>query len=190
MNAAQKDYILSAPRRERESFRKIRTFTGRYVNPLEMRAADVNIVDIAHALANLCRYTGHCPQHYSVAQHSVDVSMRIARVMPDNYALQMAGLLHDAGEAYFNDIASPVKSDPRMQWYKDAEHETTRLIFCVFGLNPDLLQHVKTYDDDAFLAEAKSFWNKNEEPTIFPYRVIAGTKRQFLLRFEQLKRQL
>lgn len=63
----------------------------------------IDIEDIAYALSNLCRYTGHVRKFYSVAEHCVHVS----NLLPPNLALD--GLLHDAAEAYLNDLASPVK---------------------------------------------------------------------------------
>lgn len=80
------------------------TYTGRRFDLLAPRAEDVDMRDIAHALANLCRFNGHCRRHYSVAQHSVLVS----HLVPEEYAL--FGLLHDAGEAYVGDVLSPLKA--------------------------------------------------------------------------------
>lgn len=82
---------------------RIRTFTGRLVNPFAMLAADFDIVDIAHALANTCRFGGHCPEFYSVAQHSVHVAS-----LCDGEA-RLYGLLHDAAEAYLGDVVGPLK---------------------------------------------------------------------------------
>lgn len=45
-----------------------------------------------------------------------------------------------------------------MAWYRNAEHSTTKLIFCCFGLDPDLLELTKPLDDECFFAEARSFW--------------------------------
>lgn len=84
----------------------ILTHTRRWVDPTAMAAADIDIRDIAHALAMKCRYSGHCPGFYSVAQHSVIVS-RLCEKNP------LAGLLHDAHEAYLADIATPVKRSLR-----------------------------------------------------------------------------
>lgn len=81
----------------------IQTYTGRQVFPLAPDPEQIDIHDIAHALANLCRFTGHTRQFYSVAQHSVLVAREI------NPEFAAWGLMHDAAEAYINDIARPIK---------------------------------------------------------------------------------
>jgi uncharacterized protein len=151
------EYSTRIPRDAQERNGKIRTFTGLYVNPLKLRATDIRIADTAHHLSNICRYTGACPAHYNVAHHSILVARRLMYwgAPPQ---LQLAGLLHDAAESYFNDLASPVKHDPRMKWYRDMEHEATRMIFCVFGLDPDLLPATKEADDAVFRDEVATWW--------------------------------
>src|SRR5574338_265665 len=55
----------------------IETFSGKmldYENPTENM---IDIVDIAHALSQICRFTGHCKQHYNVAQHSYLASYHV-----------------------------------------------------------------------------------------------------------------
>lgn len=86
----------------------ILTFTGRRVWPLDPRPEDICIEDIAHALALTCRFTGHCREFYSVAQHSVLVSHYVEDEGGDA-AQQLGALLHDASEAYLPDVARPVK---------------------------------------------------------------------------------
>jgi uncharacterized protein len=147
------EYILSIPRDQQDGRRKIRTFTGRYVDPLELRAEDICITDIAHHLSIINRYTGASPEPYSVAQHSVLGTEYYCA--PED---KLAFLLHDASEAYFNDIASPVKHDPRMEWYRELEHNAGKLIFSVFGLDPNLLEATKLVDDAMFRREVESWW--------------------------------
>lgn len=69
----------------------------------------INIEDIAHSLAFQCRFTGHCKEYYSVAQHSVYVCQQV--LVTDNpFKIRLAALLHDAAEAYLGDVASPIKA--------------------------------------------------------------------------------
>ena len=60
----------------------------------------VSIENLAHALSNLCRFTGHCRRFYSIAEHSVKVSYLVPT---------LTGLMHDAHEALTNDLSKPVK---------------------------------------------------------------------------------
>ena len=52
----------------------LQTVSGRWVNPFDPDPEQLDIGDIARALANQCRFGGHCRVFYSVAQHSVIVS--------------------------------------------------------------------------------------------------------------------
>lgn len=85
----------------------IQTFTGRAFDLHEPKAEQVSIEDIAHSLALVTRYTGHCAWHYSVAQHSVLVAEIVAATEP---RLALAALLHDSAEAYCGDWSSPLKA--------------------------------------------------------------------------------
>lgn len=81
----------------------IQTYMGRVFDLNNPTPDMVDPIDVAHALSNLCRFSGHTVDHYSVAQHSVIVSYHV----PEYLAL--AGLLHDAAEAYVGDVAKPLK---------------------------------------------------------------------------------
>lgn len=80
------------------------TFLGNRYYPLEGRIDQLDIEDIAHGLAYQCRFNGQTSDFYSVAQHSI----LVAQLLPDH--LQLAGLLHDAGEAFLGDLVSPIKA--------------------------------------------------------------------------------
>jgi hypothetical protein len=67
------------------------------------RVEDVHVEHIAHHLAQINRFTGAARRPYNVAQHSC----LVARLLPPR--LRLAGLLHDAHEAYTGDWSSPLK---------------------------------------------------------------------------------
>jgi len=113
--------------------------------PLNPRPEQFDIEDIAHALSMICRFGGHSRQFYSVAEHSYHVS----RICPPEVAL--AGLLHDAAEAYVGDLIRPIKHEPELARYREVEDELLRLIFINEGLPPFIPTDVK-YADNRMLA--------------------------------------
>jgi len=81
----------------------ITTFTGKKFHLFDPQLDEICIEDIAHALSLICRFGGHLPEHYSVAQHSVLVSQLVRN---ENC---LEGLLHDAEETYIGDMVRPLK---------------------------------------------------------------------------------
>lgn len=81
----------------------IRTFSGRMVNLVSPTWRDIEIRDIAHALSQINRFTGHTHRPYTVAEHSILASFT------NHSELALEKLLHDAHEAYIGDISSPLK---------------------------------------------------------------------------------
>lgn len=128
----------------------IQTYTGRKVYPLRMTAADIDLRDIAHALALKCRFTGHCERFYSVAQHSVMVSQHVSP------GWRAAALLHDAAEAYLPDVASPLKRsllfvttvEEPMLFFKEVERTVLNAVCEKFGIEPETNwpAEIKQYD--------------------------------------------
>lgn len=131
----------------------ITTYTGKKFYPLSPRPEDVNIRDIAHALSNICRFTGHCPKFYSVAQHSVLVSQALSE---EN---KLMGLLHDASEAYISDISQPVKHHGDFTAYRVIENRLMAAILEAFGLDdePNQYNEVRDIDNLILRNEAKEF---------------------------------
>ncbi len=72
----------------------IQTLSGKKFDYLNSTTDDVEIEDIANALSHICRFSGHLPEFYSVAQHSVLCS----QIVPPDFAFE--ALMHDAAEAY------------------------------------------------------------------------------------------
>ncbi|SHJ71538.1 hypothetical protein SAMN05444159_1299 [Bradyrhizobium lablabi] len=116
----------------------IQTALGRQFWPIDPRADEVFIDDIAHALSMLCRFGGHCLRFYSVAEHSVLLSRAAA---PEH---KLWALLHDASEAYLVDVPRPLK--PFLAGYKEAEDKIMRAVCERFGLDADMPTAVKEFD--------------------------------------------
>lgn len=124
----------------------IETYTGRRFFFLNPNPDDIDYEDIAHALSNNCRYTGHSREFYSVAEHSVYVS----RLCSTDNAL--VGLLHDSAEAYLTDIASPIK--PYLTNYKDMENVLLTAILMKHGLETTFPDEIKKADLQQLSTEA------------------------------------
>ena len=109
----------------------ITTYSGVRFRPLFPNADAILIDDIAHSLANQCRFAGHARLFYSVAEHSVRVS-QLCR--PED---ALWGLLHDASEAFLCDVPAPLKALPAFEAYRAAECDLQQLIVVRFGLAPE-----------------------------------------------------
>jgi uncharacterized protein len=123
----------------------IRTVSGIYVNVFEPTAEMICIEDIAHALSMQCRFGGHLPFFYSVAQHSLFCCDQV----DDEHKL--AALLHDASEAYLLDIPRPIKN--RLANYKEIENGLMYEIANKFGFQWPLHEKVKEVDELALQME-------------------------------------
>jgi hypothetical protein len=114
------------------------TYTGKYVNPLRPLAKDICIEDIAHSLSQICRFGGHCRFSYSVAQHSLLVCDLVGKriINERRKEIQLWGLLHDAAEAYYGDIISPIKNNPSFyNIFMQTERELNNCICCKLNVN-------------------------------------------------------
>lgn len=125
----------------------ILTWTGKTFRPLRPDPAAVDLRDIAHALSLLCRFNGHCREFYSVAEHSV----RVSHAVPPSDAL--AGLLHDAAEAYVSDVPRPVKD--QLEGLRDREDDLLEVIFAALGVPWPVPPSVKVFDDRLLATELR-----------------------------------
>lgn len=123
----------------------IQTFTGKQFWPLDPKPEEIDIVDIAHALSNLCRYGGHCEKFYSVAEHSYWVSKQCSN---EN---KLWGLLHDAAEAYLVDMPKPIKK--YLFEYHNIELGLEKAIAERFDLEFPIPMEVKRIDKGILICE-------------------------------------
>jgi hypothetical protein len=131
------------------------TYTGKQFYPMDPRPEDINIVDIAHALSLTCRFSGHCAEFYSVAQHSV----LVASLCSKENALY--GLLHDASEAYLTDMPRPMKHGTDFgKLYKEAEARAMRAICDKFGLPHEEPAEIKQHDQTLLFTEQRDLMSR------------------------------
>jgi hypothetical protein len=176
---------------------EILTYTGRYVNPLRLSPGDVDINDIAHALSMQCRYSGHTREFYSVAQHSVLCVEYLNNRGADLMILKQA-LLHDAAEAYIQDMARPLKEDPEFGYqYRETEAWIEQAIAAAFDVEWPWEPAVKEADLALLALERQELMPQNgvwglldgiSVPSDFP--IVSWppevAKRAFLDRFRDL----
>lgn len=145
----------------------MQTYSGALFDFSDIQNASVDISDIAHALSMTCRFNGHVSNFYSVAEHSYIIAKTLLHIgAPPLTAL--FGLLHDASEAYLNDIVRPAKS--LIQGYKEIENTVqdrieSQLITKYIdnmdkGKWKNIHAHVKLYDNYILSAEKRVFYPK------------------------------
>jgi len=123
-------------------------YSGALVNVLDLVPQDIDIRDIAHALALTNRFGGHSRVPLSVAQHSVDVS-RICG--------SLQGLLHDASETYLRDIPQPLKCLPMFEDYRKREAWLQRMIYAKYGC--PVADAPAVVDADAFMLRWEAWYS-------------------------------
>lgn len=169
------------------SYTYIQTYTGRLFDIQNIDDLEVDIEDIAQGLSNICRFTGHCKNFYSVAEHSVLAS----HLGIDS----LQALLHDASEAYLGDIPRPVK--PLIPRYKEKETQLQKKIFETFKVPFPLSQDTKEVDTRLLKTEAlllmdysDYIWQMQEieeyHGIVFNLYNPEQAKRAFMARFREL----
>lgn len=173
--------------------------TFNYARPEE---SNITIEDIGGSLSNICRFSGHLPRFYSVAQHLVNTS----RIVPREYAFD--ALMHDTAESATNDLPTPLKW--ALPIFKELETKIESAMAEKFGFNYPYPDSVKEADTTMLLLEKRfvkgdtSVWPMYENlelPILTNYEngLYTGidlkgwqpqrAKREFLERFEELNNE-
>lgn len=167
----------------------ILTGRGVYFDVFKPEGFTFDIGEIADSLSKLCRFNGHTNEFYSVAQHSVLVSL----IVPIEYSIP--ALLHDAHEAYIGDMVRPIKG--AMHEYRAMEDRVQRALRRDLGLPETLHPSIGHADLIAMATERRDLMPHNTEPweslegiKALPYKIKPlppkKARKMFLTRVHQL----
>jgi 5'-deoxynucleotidase YfbR-like HD superfamily hydrolase len=174
----------------------ISLLSGARMNYHYPEKSDVTIEDIASALSNNCRFSGHLPRFYSIAQHLVNTSY----IVPEVH--QFTGLMHDTAEAFTNDLPTPLKWE--FPVFKELEARIEAAMSKKFGFEFPYPKEIKEADtimlilEKFHVKEDESVWPNYEEWTqekVKPYLQYVDldswqprrAKREFLERYYELQ---
>ena len=167
----------------------MQTFTGKKFYPLDPKIEDIDIVDIAHSLSMICRFTGHSRFFYTVGQHSILASYIC------NQEDRLSALLHDGSEAYICDLARPLKRSGGFENYIEYEDRLQSMIYRKFNLPEAMPASVKIADNILLATEARDLmhpllpgWFLDQSPLPFKIEPMLQEKveKLFLERFYEL----
>lgn len=183
----------------------IQTFTGKKFHLLDPRPEDFCVEDIAHALSNICRFTGHVSTFYSVAEHAVRVAWRVSHTHPHISGVKYGGytgmelgfqaLNHDDTEAYLTDVARPFKHLPEFKFYRDREHILSGQIANALGFSYPYHPAIKLADEVLLGTEARDLMSPVIDGWHFRYDMLPDVivpwtptkaKRLFIQMFDHL----
>lgn len=141
---------------------KVETFEARAVNPMHLLPEDASITELAHVLAMVPRFMGHCAWHYSIAQHALLCSL----IVPEQVAPQ--ALLWSAPAAYLGEPFRPMATcmryevDGSDEAYHAVANRLRRTVFLALGL-----PYPGSEQDGALrLARLRALWT--ERATLLP----------------------
>lgn len=139
----------------------IKVYAGHYVDLANPDPKTIDVKSIAAALSKICRFGGHCPRFYSVAEHCVHAT-DLARKDGVRGKALLAILLHDAAEAYIGDMVKPLKVT--IPQYAEAEKRIERAIEQAFEIKFDKYSElIKKYDRAMLKVEKTTLWPEDKE---------------------------
>lgn len=138
----------------------ITTYSGREIDPLNLKQSDIDIHDVAWSLSKIVRYGGHAIYDITVAQHSVELS----RAVPA--WLARAAFAHDWSEYVLYDLISPVKD--QVSGYSEIENRAQITIFRALGIPFEDLAAIEPYDHAIRQDEKMVLWHGYVPPADKP----------------------
>lgn len=143
----------------------ITTYTGKRFNFIDVKADDIDIVDIAKGLAYKPHFGGMTPKYFSIAEHCLLVEM----LLPENCTMRdrLVALLHDGSEAYLGDMLKPIKV--LLPEFCKIEDNLTVCILHKYGFELSEIKRIKPQDIQAQQMEYNAFFTETPIKVQFMY---------------------
>jgi hypothetical protein len=161
----------------------ITTATGHELHLTQPSPGSITLPCIAHSLAQINRFTGHCRRPYSVAEHSV----LVVQIMERDFRVTcphalFAGLLHDAHEAYCGDLHTPGKRVVGPAWdaFEGRLAHAVRSAFAIHAASTVWAESIKQADMVALATEKRDLL----PPTATPWVSLTGVQPADWLRLD------
>jgi hypothetical protein len=128
----------------------MRTLSGIKIDFEDPDPADINVGDIVGQLGKIVRFGGATIHPYTVLEHSIYVARMLHRRHAD-IDLSLAGLFHDAPEAYIGDMNGLLKKIDLMAGFRVIEKRFARAIESALELRVPLDDpRIKAVDVEVF----------------------------------------
>lgn len=122
------------------------TVSGKPFDYFDPKVEQIDLNDMCRALDRVNRFCGHTIRPYSVAEHSLLVSLLVDK------ADRMQALCHDLTEAYMGDIPGPLKK--QCCSYRVLEENLHKVICQALRIDPVIPEAVHVADKQALHIES------------------------------------
>ena len=153
------------------------------INLITPEVSDIKINDIARGLSNNPHFAGQTPEFFSVAEHCLLVCDLMEAVGINDHTLLLAGLLHDASEAYLGDMVKPLKVF--LPDFQRIEKNMMRVIFKAFNLPMHSIKEIKRFDVLAQQLEYDAFYSIEKDVKAIHYYLPEVARTEFMCRYEK-----
>lgn len=188
----------------------IRARDGRYVNPIDLRWYDLRIEYMLYGLPNICRFSGQITgptwgglhrrvwrrlvnrtSFYSVAQHQVLGARRFLKL--GEWSLARWFSIHDGPEFAMGDVARPLKYQPEMKFYRDAQSDSTKKMARRHGLTWPEPAEIKLMDNRMLATEFRDLQGGvvyDDLPEPLPFRIEPWTPARAFVEYRDILTEL
>lgn len=146
---------------------------------------------VAHAAAQVNRYTGHCSRPYSIAEHQLLVADILQRDLGVDVHGVFAGLNHDSHEVVTNDMHSPGKRVIGEPW-RAFESIHARVFATAFAMHTALAVHreaIKRADLIAMATEVRDLMPKTGPAAAREWSCLRGVQPLSRVHLNDLERR-